>query len=45
MKKLSYLFFGLILFAFACKKDEVKPIAEIPAPKDSVQTEKSKKEK
>lgn len=40
MRKLSFLFFGLILFAFACKKEEVKPTAEIPAPKDSVQTEK-----
>ncbi|MCG9879362.1 MAG: peptidylprolyl isomerase [Bacteroidia bacterium] len=40
MKKLSLLFFGLILFAFACKKEENKPTGEIPTPKDSVQTEK-----
>lgn len=38
MKKLSTLFFGLILFAFACKREDTKTVVETP--KDSVQTEK-----
>lgn len=40
MKKLSFLFFGLILLAFACKKEAVKPIAETPTPKDTAQIQK-----